>query len=309
MKLDFTTELNALGREKPPNDDSISMLDDTIRTKVHKERSKSLMINPFNGVLVSVASMMIAGMFIFSMIYIKQCVPWIWHKTLDTFASSEEKHPRDIQLRIETNNTNCITENYHSQLVTLHRSCLLFLKVPVENEKCFFPFFYGGKLFSKCTNYMAPFHWCGTRFYVTDEYGWGVCNAECFSKNSIPPETSTIDPPRPEEAWVTTNLLREKQYQKTCHDLTTGAIPSDFNFKQLGLPTYPSYYPPALSKFNSGYPYWRKIDATRCRNLCQRANSCSFFTYSYYPCLCGTYHWQKPYPIRAISGRKHDASH
>ena len=99
---------------------------------------------------------------------------------------------------------------------------------------------------------MAPFHWCGTRFNVTDEYGWGVCNAECFSKNSIPPETSTIDPPRPEEAWVTTNLLREKQYQKTCHDLNTGSIPSDFNFKQLGLPTYPSYYPHALSKFNSG---------------------------------------------------------
>ena len=71
MKLDFTTELNALGREKPPNDDSISMLDDTIRTKVHKERSKSLLVKPFNGVLVSVASMIIVGMLIFSMIYIK----------------------------------------------------------------------------------------------------------------------------------------------------------------------------------------------------------------------------------------------
>ena len=135
-----------------------------------------------------------------------------------------------------------------------------------------------------------------------------MCNAVCFSKNSILPETSTIDPPRPKGAWVTASLLREKQYKKTWHELSTSSIPSVFNFKELGLPTYPMYYPPALSKFNSGYPYWRKIDATRCRNLCQRAKRCSFFTYSYYTYLCATYHRTKPYPLTAISGRKHDAS-
>ena len=119
------------------------------------------MINPFNGVLVSVSSMTFIGMFIFSIIYIKQSVPWIWPRTLGTSASFEEKHSQDIQLRIETNNTNCITENYHSQLVTLHRSCLLFLKVPAKNERCVFPFFYDGKLFSECTNYIisiSEFH-------------------------------------------------------------------------------------------------------------------------------------------------------
>ena len=71
MKLDVTTELNALEWEKPLNDDIISILDDTITTKVHKERSKSLLVKPFNGVLVSVTSMIIVGMLIFSMIYIK----------------------------------------------------------------------------------------------------------------------------------------------------------------------------------------------------------------------------------------------
>ena len=168
MKLYLTTEGNALDREKTPNDDNISMLDDTITTNVHKELSKFLWVTPFNGVLVSVSSMTFIRMFIFSLIYIKQSVPWIWPRTLDTSASFEEKHSQDIQLRIETNNTNCITENYHSQLVTLHRSCLLFLKVPAKNERCVFPFFYDGKLFSKGTNHMAPFQWCGTRFNVTD---------------------------------------------------------------------------------------------------------------------------------------------
>ena len=83
--------------EKPLNDDIISILDDTITTKVHKERSKSLLVKPFNGVLVSVTSMIIVGMLIFSMIYIKHPLDLaqkfryfgvIWRKTSSGYSTS-----------------------------------------------------------------------------------------------------------------------------------------------------------------------------------------------------------------------------
>ena len=57
--------------------------------------------------------------------------------------------------------------------------------VPNPIEECVFPFRYAGKTYSKCTNHMAcaSCYWCGTKYDVTDDSGWGVCRGDCPKDN------------------------------------------------------------------------------------------------------------------------------
>ena len=54
--------------------------------------------------------------------------------------------------------------------------------VPDQEQECVFPFMYKGIEYTSCTTKDACTNcfWCGTRYSVTFDAGWGMCTELCL---------------------------------------------------------------------------------------------------------------------------------
>ena len=224
---------------------------------------------------------------------------------------------------------------------------------PVGNEECVTPFPYGGKLFARCTNdFYETYHWCkvfywcttnvignGTYDYhyvfqnvtndaeqsPTTSQHYGVCTKECPRQNAIAPGNSTINPAMPEDARITTNLLKETQYNKTCYEWNSNIqennAKAEHSDVKLHLATHPSYVYSQWKKYYDSrrsqwkfYPDSRRSNVGKCQHLCERQKRCLIFTYTPKTSVCiarneleqlgKLNNSELEYPISAILGLK-----